>query len=199
MPTTDGDFERTFADLAFATLRDKAPSLFDYLVGFQVLDSNDEQTHGVGVFGCKVGEEWVYLPVFFLNGELKGSELMYLKNQDMFVPLQENWVTYILNRRPYVLGEPTEMGRQEMQGAPPDFSSFMNSPNSWNKSSSATPTKCACWRKANRQDWAKPVLRPLVATREDGCLQGSCRSHAPSELPPRERPDRHAGVRGSAD
>ena len=67
---TDSNFERTFADLAYARLRDKAPSLLDYLVGFQLLDKNDDETRAIGVFGFKVGSEWVYAPVFFIYGEL---------------------------------------------------------------------------------------------------------------------------------
>jgi hypothetical protein len=164
MPTTDGDFERTFADLAFATLRDRAPSLFDYLVGFQVLDANEEQTHAVGVFGCKVGEEWVYLPVFFANGELKGSELMYLKDQDMFVPLQENWVSYVLNRRPYVLGEASSMSRRDLTNSPADFTSFAYNPNSYSKTASVTD-RCQCWRHGALQPWARPVVEGVRGLR----------------------------------
>ena len=41
-PGQDTQFERTFADLAYAFLKDKAPKLLDYLVGFQVIDKNEE-------------------------------------------------------------------------------------------------------------------------------------------------------------
>ena len=74
----DADFERTFADLAHASLRDRAPVLLDHLVGFQLLDKSDDDSHAVGVWGFKVGNEWMYAPVFFLNGQLKGDELLYI-------------------------------------------------------------------------------------------------------------------------
>jgi hypothetical protein len=45
----EAEFERTFADLAHARLRDRAPGLLDYMVGFQLLDKSDDDTHAVGV------------------------------------------------------------------------------------------------------------------------------------------------------
>lgn len=129
VPTsTDSNFERTFADIAYARMRDKAPSLLDHLVGFQIIDKDDEETHAVGVFAFKVGKEWVYAPVFFINGELKGYELMYIKSQDAFVPLVEQWVNYVLNRRPAVLGEQEDKPRNELPLRQPDFDVFARSP-----------------------------------------------------------------------
>ena len=126
--SSDSDFERTFADLAYARMRDKAPSLLDFLIGFQLIDKNDEETHAVGVFAFKVGGEWVYAPVFFINGELKGYELMYVKSQDAFVPLVEEWVNYILNRRPSLLGKKEDRPRSELPLRQPDFDVFARSP-----------------------------------------------------------------------
>jgi hypothetical protein len=136
--STDSNFERTFADLAFARLRDKAPSLLNYLIGFQLIDKNDDETHAVGVFGFKVGKEWVYAPVFFINGELKGHELMYIKSQDAFVPMTEQWVNYTLNRRPKVLGEAENQERSKLGIRPPDFNIFSGSPFRGSKSSAQT-------------------------------------------------------------
>ena len=51
----DAAFESAFSELAHASLREKAPGLMEYLVGFQILDKNDEDTHAVAVFGFKVG------------------------------------------------------------------------------------------------------------------------------------------------
>ena len=82
-------FEQAFSSLAYAYLKDKAPRLIDYIVGFQLVDRNEDNTKAVGVFGFKVGKQWLYAPVFFLNGDLKGHELLYIKNQDSFVPMKE--------------------------------------------------------------------------------------------------------------
>lgn len=125
LQTADTDFEQTLADLAHAQLRDKAPALLDFLVGFQVVDRNDDGTHGVGVLGFKVGRQIMLAPVFFLNGELKMS-LLFLKNQDLFLPLKDNWVTYLLNRRPAVMGEPEMMSKDRLGIQYPDLTGLSN-------------------------------------------------------------------------
>jgi hypothetical protein len=124
----DADFERTFADLAHASLRDRAPVLLDHLVGFQLLDKSDDDSHAVGVWGFKVGNEWMYAPTFFLNGQLKGDELLYIKSQDAFVPLKENWINYLLNRRPHILGEHEPKKPNELGIRQPDFDTIARPP-----------------------------------------------------------------------
>lgn len=126
--STDAGLESTFANLAFARLKDKAPGLLDYLIGFQLIDKNEDETHAIGVFGFNVGDEWVYAPVFFINGELKGHELMYVKSQDAFVPMTEEWVNYILNRKPSLLGEVERRPRGELGLRQPDFDLFARAP-----------------------------------------------------------------------
>lgn len=133
---TDSTFEQAFSNIAHAFLRDKAPSLLDYEVGFQLIDRNQENTKAIGVAGFKVGPQWLYAPVFFLNGDLKGHELLYIKNQDMFVPLKENWLNYILNRKPNVLGTETGRNLSEVGVMPPHLYQLSRSPN---KFASASP------------------------------------------------------------
>lgn len=134
----DAQFEKTFADLAHARLRDRAPGLLDYLLGFQLLDKNEDDTHAVGLWGFKIGEELLYAPVFFLNGQLKGDDLLYLKSQDAFVPLKENWINYLLNRRPYVLGETEFKDQADLGVMQPDFNTFARPPYSGSKYSSSS-------------------------------------------------------------
>ena len=159
---TDSNFERTFADLAFVRLKDKAPTLLDHLVGFQLVDKNDEETHAVGVFGFKIGEDWVYAPVFFINGELKGYELLYLKSQDAFVPLTEEWVNYILNRKPSILGEGEPRKVTQMGIRPPDFDVFSRPPYIGSKYASARKPLRERMRK-----WAHPFLDVFAVSPED--------------------------------
>jgi len=110
----DIPFEQALSNLAHAYLRDKAPTLLDYEVGFQLLERNQENTKAVGVVGFKVGSLWLYVPIFFLRGELKGHELLYIKDQDVFVPLKENWLNYLLSRKPNVLGDGTSKDTQQL-------------------------------------------------------------------------------------
>ena len=133
----DTSFEQAFSNLAHAYLRDSAPKLLDHEVGFQLLDRNRENTKAVGVFAFKVGSQWLYAPVFFLNGDLKGHELLYIKNQDMFVPLKENWINYIINRKPNILGSGVDRNLSALGQRQPDFTQLSRSPA---KFGSAQPT-----------------------------------------------------------
>lgn len=133
----DTPFEQAFSNLAHAYLRDSAPKLLDHEVGFQLLDRNRENTKAVGVFAFKVGSQWLYAPVFFLNGDLKGHELLYIKNQDMFVPLKENWINYLINRKPNILGSGIDRNLSQFGQRQPDFTQLSRSPA---KFGSAQPT-----------------------------------------------------------
>jgi len=127
-------FERSFADLAYAHLKEKAPKLLDFMVGFQVLDKNDDETRAAGIFGFEVGKQWFYAPNFFMNGELKGTELLYIKEQDAFVPLQENWVNYLISRKPAITGGGTPFNESELGVISPNFRVYARSPlRGWDK------------------------------------------------------------------
>ena len=130
-------FEQAFSNLAHAYLRESAPKLLDHEIGFQLLDRDRENTKAVGVFAFKVGSNWLYAPVFFLNGDLKGHELLYIKNQDMFVPLKENWINYLLNRKPNILGSSVDRNTSALGQRQPDFTQLSRSPA---KFGSARPT-----------------------------------------------------------
>lgn len=114
----DVSFEQNFFQLAFAYVRDKVPNLLDYMLGFEVVDKNEEGTQAIGLFKFDVNGRQLYIPVFYKNGELKGADLLYNQNQDTFVPNKENWIDTILNSSPEELGAPAGMGRSEiMMGA----------------------------------------------------------------------------------
>ena len=168
MQPTDSNFERTFSDLAFVRLKDKAPTLLDHLIGFQLIDKNEEETHAVGVFGFKVGDDWVYAPVFFINGELKGYELLYLKSQDAFVPLTEEWINYILNRKPSVLGESEPRKVTQMGVRPPDFDVFARPPYIGSKYASVKRKPML----ERMQKWAHPFLDVFLVSPKDACYSG---------------------------
>lgn len=150
------EFEQAFSSLAYAYLKDKAPRLLDYLVGFQLVDRNEDNTKAMGLFGFQVGGrgQWLYAPVFFLNGDLKGHELLYVKQQDAFRPMKENWVNYLMSRAPHVLGEGSQKNTYQLGGLMPDIYSM-----------SISPTVGIGKRGSDSRrldDWAKPAL-PLLA------------------------------------
>lgn len=152
---TEEGFEQAFSSLAYAYLKDKAPRLLDFMVGFQLVERNEDNTKAMGIFGFQVGEQWLYAPVFFLNGDLKGHELLYIKNQDSFVPMKENWVNYLMSRKPHVLGEGSQDDTFRLGGLMPGLDSITNSP-------ASGLGKRGSDGAAHFDDWVKPAL-PLIA------------------------------------
>jgi len=156
---SESGFEQAFSSLAYAYLKDKAPRLLDFMVGFQLVDRNEDNTKAMGIFGFQIGTQWLYAPVFFLNGDLKGHELLYIKNQDTFVPLKENWVNYLMSRKPHVLGEASKKDTHQLGGLMPDIYSMKIPP-------MVGVGKRGCddfdFTGMHVDDWAKPAM-PLIA------------------------------------
>lgn len=99
------NFERAFSDLAHAYIREKAPSLEPYELGFEMLERSDEGDRAAGITGFQVGDQLLYSPVFWLRGRIKGHELLFLKSQGIFVPMKENWLNYMMQRKPQQIGD----------------------------------------------------------------------------------------------
>src|SRR6185436_14894223 len=117
----EAGFEQSFSQLAHTYLQSKAPGLMDYEVGFQLVDKSEDDSKALAVTVFKVGDMWLYAPVFFIDGDLKGHELLYIKNQDLFVPLLEEWLNYLLNRRPHQMGKPVSKNLREHGVLPPNL------------------------------------------------------------------------------
>lgn len=125
---TDSDFEQSLFDLSYPIIRDKAPTLLPNMVGFQTLDKDEDGNRVVGVFAFQIGKQNIFAPIFFLNGELKGNELMYLQNDDLFVPLDESWIGYVMGRKPYMMGESTDESTSSLSRSEPDLRVFYDTP-----------------------------------------------------------------------
>lgn len=98
-------FETKFSILADAQINEKIPSIKKYMLGFQVVASEDNNSRAIGVLAYNIGKRLVYVPVFWLNGKVKGGDIMYLKDDDRFLPLGEIWVNFISSGRDFVIGE----------------------------------------------------------------------------------------------
>lgn len=161
----DQPFELAFASLAHTYLKDKAPSLLKSVVGFQLLDSSQDKQKAAGMFGAKVGNKWLYCPMFFLNGEMKGHELMWVKEQNIFLPLKENWINFIMGSQPRSLGEPARTTRQQAGERQPDLTPFIRPP--YGKYAMEAPTISSEWGLDAVKTFAKlamsPEDRPTVA------------------------------------
>lgn len=123
----DIPFEQSFSNLAHSHLTNKAPTLLDHELGFQLIDRSEDNSKALGALAFKVGSDYIYAPVFFLKGAIKCPSL-WDKGQDLFFPLKENWIQYRLNRKPHILGAgvPRDLRRQGVRQ--PDLNRLSQAP-----------------------------------------------------------------------
>jgi hypothetical protein len=119
--------EQDFGKMAYAFLKDRAPSLIQYLIGFEIVEQEPDGSRAVGLFGFDVSGRYFYVPTFFLSNQIKGMDLLYDKDADMFYPLRENWINHILNKQTIQLGEaaPPQAARDFDT---PDFTAISDPP-----------------------------------------------------------------------
>jgi len=106
----DGSVERAFMDQAYGFLANKAGKLMQdpHRLGFEVVYKNDANTRMVGIFAFRVNDQILYVPVFFLNGDIKGTDLLYRQETKSFVPLNDEWVTFLVEKNNYDPGVPID-------------------------------------------------------------------------------------------
>ena len=110
-------FETKFSILADAQINEKIPALKKHLLGFQVVASEENNSKAIGVLAYNIGKRLVYVPIFWLNGRVKGGDMMYLKSEDRFLPLGEIWVNFINSGRDFVSGESGKATSDQTGGA----------------------------------------------------------------------------------
>ena len=99
-------FEDDFGALAYQFVQDRAPALVPYMLGFEVVDRNEDGSKAVGIFGYKVDDDFYYVPVFFLNNQVRGVDMILNKKTNQFVPLTEKWIDFIINKHSIRIGTP---------------------------------------------------------------------------------------------
>ena len=117
----EAQLEQDFANMAFVFLRDRAQALMPYLLGFEVVDREEDGSRAVGIFGFKIADKYYYVPAFFVNNQVKGMDLLYSKETNSFLPLRETWINHILNKSTLRLGEGTSSDKVREDFEQPNF------------------------------------------------------------------------------
>jgi hypothetical protein len=95
MPSAEDEkqiFEDKFGQMAYQAFSGKFPDLVPEIVTFKMLDSDTEMGTGVGAFIIEQEGSYIYIPVVLSENELKPFDLMYVKDQDIFLPLNNDWL-----------------------------------------------------------------------------------------------------------
>lgn len=120
--------EQDFARLAHMFIQDRAAPLLKYMLGFEVVNRDEDGSRAVGIFGFKIGKDYYYVPAFFLNNQIKGVDMLFCKRTNSFVPLQEDWVNFIVNKQTIELGGAAEKGLNPGDFENPDFTDITRPP-----------------------------------------------------------------------
>jgi len=120
------EVERTFADLAYTVVQNKAAPLMrpGFRVGFEIVFTNDQNTRMVGIFVFKVGPAIFYVPTFFINGAVKGAEMIYRVKEQRIVPLTPEWADFLVNLHPRAEGVDVPTSDRANYGAQMDLRSL---------------------------------------------------------------------------
>jgi hypothetical protein len=122
----DVSFEHKFGQLADSQISEKLPSLVEHRVGFQVIDKTEDDTKAVGVAAFVVNNLWLYIPVFFLKGNIKGLDLIYVKQKDIFVPALDNWISSIKEQGTKAIGKSELAGDENIEKASPENTQILD-------------------------------------------------------------------------
>lgn len=100
MQPDDGQMARAFMDQAYNKVLNRAGRLMDdrFRLGFEIVKKNETNTRILAVFAFKVGEELLYVPVFFLNGVVKGGDLLYRHSTKRITTLTPDWADYLIEQ-----------------------------------------------------------------------------------------------------
>lgn len=131
-PTAE-DIEKVFSTQAYSALQQKAPQLMEpqNRIGFEVVYKNSPtNSRLVGMFGFRLNGKILYVPCFFLNGQIKGIDLLHRVDVKKFVPLTESWVEHLDKKDTQTSGEAVSRGTTGRAIQTNNLERIANAPNS---------------------------------------------------------------------
>jgi len=114
-PTKGDELESSFFQLSYNLLQDKCKALLPYLIGFEIKDKTDDGTKALGMFGFRGDEgQILFVPVFFVNGSVKGLDILYSRDSEQFYPLNEDFVEMLIGKDNQQAGAKSNESRQSV-------------------------------------------------------------------------------------
>lgn len=96
----DQTMAKAFMDQAYTHVANKAGRLMEdaYRLGFEIVKKNEATSKILAIFAFRVGRELLYVPTFFLNGMIRGTDLLHRYTPKRFVPLNPDWAGYLIDQ-----------------------------------------------------------------------------------------------------
>lgn len=111
----DDQIEGAFFQLAYQRLQDTLKNLIPYLVGFEIVKKNEDNTKALGVFGFRSSSgQILFVPAFFVNGKVKNLDLLYSKNNEQFYPLNEDFAEMFIKEEMLGIGDNSKESRTDI-------------------------------------------------------------------------------------
>lgn len=88
-------FEQGLSGMAYNVLINKLPNISPDVVTFKILDSDSEQGAGVGAFVVMRHNQTIYIPVVMAENQIKPLDILYYKDQNVFLPLTKEWLAEV--------------------------------------------------------------------------------------------------------
>jgi hypothetical protein len=111
----DDQIEGAFFQLAYQRLQDTLKNLIPFLVGFEIVKKNEDNTKALGVFGFRSQNgQILFVPAFFVNGKVKPLDLLYSKNNEQFYPLNEDFAEMFVKEDLLGLGGNSKENRSDI-------------------------------------------------------------------------------------
>ena len=98
-------FEEKFGQMAYQVFNSQFPDLVESIVTFKMLDSDVDNSSAVGTFVLEHQGQFLYAPVILADNQLKPLDMMYVKDRDIFLPLNAEWVEEVSKGSLNSLGE----------------------------------------------------------------------------------------------
>jgi hypothetical protein len=110
---------KSFMDQSYGVVANKAKVLFQdpYRLGFEIVHRNEKATKMVGIFAFRCNKALLYAPVFFVNGEIKSADMLYRGDVKRFVPLTDEWCSFLVRGANQASGELVDKNRQRQPDA----------------------------------------------------------------------------------
>lgn len=84
--------EESLAPIVYSQLQDQLPELFEYLIGFQLIEEKNNGNKCLGMLAFNIKNRHYYMPVFYLNGFLKPLVILYNYEKGVFSPATKDTI-----------------------------------------------------------------------------------------------------------
>lgn len=120
----EGNYEAALSNIAHAYIQDVAPDLLPYELGFQLVEKNRDANRALGVFGFKINNLVCYIPIFFIDGDIFGLDLLFVHNFKRWIPLEREFVKKLINSSKAAVGSPVDALSKSLLSELPNLMQF---------------------------------------------------------------------------